>query len=313
MPPDLSDTAPWLPFPVPEPASIPGVSDTTRKLLRRFFRAATYVNPQLAASLALALFTTPWRGRPAAHAQEVLRTAQRTRLRHGAFDLQMLKWPAAGPTVVVAHGWSSRAVRLSLLIQHLSRAGFTVVAFDAPGHGASSGLRSDLHAFRGALCAVLEWAQTARAVIGHSLGARAAMLLAQSPHISGLRALALLGMPPDLRHMMEQFKAVLALREDVRDRLDVALARALGDRPDVYRAELARELKLPVLVVHDENDDVAPAAHARHLAAQLPLGELHLTKGLNHCGILRDRLALEAVAEFLRRHCGTGARPLDPG
>jgi len=40
-----------------------------------------------------------------------------------------------GPLVVLVHGWTGHAGRLTRYVPALVDAGFSVLAFDAPGHG----------------------------------------------------------------------------------------------------------------------------------------------------------------------------------
>lgn len=290
-------------FPVRLPPTIPGVSDRTRRGLQYFYRAITHLSPSLAARLALALFTVPACSPPGRAERAILNRAESHRLHFGDRSLQVFHWPARGPAILLAHGWSSRAARLALLADALSRDGFRVIAFDAPGHGASSGLRSDIVLYRQALRVVMEHMGPVQAMVGHSLGARAAMLALRQIQLADVRALALIGIPPDVGYMLEQFKLVLDLRGDVRRLLHQEFERYFGAPPEVHSPEDAGHLQLPVLVMHDEDDDVAPVAHARKLARELPRGTLVLTRKLNHCGVLSDPAAISSVVKFMRGHC----------
>jgi alpha-beta hydrolase superfamily lysophospholipase len=80
--------------------------------------------------------------------RRILRKAEVRRfdLPHGF--LRVFHWGESGPLVLLAHGWSSCAARLVDFVEPLMSAGFQVVGFDAPGHGASSGFRSDLPRYR---------------------------------------------------------------------------------------------------------------------------------------------------------------------
>jgi pimeloyl-ACP methyl ester carboxylesterase len=290
---------------IEEPDSIPGVPPLARRLLRMALRAATVASPSLAAALALGLFTIPSRNLLGhqRHQRSLLSSAKAFRLERAGFDLQMYAWAGRGPTVVVTHGWSSNSLRLSRLIETLHRADFNVLAFDAPGHGESRGLRSSFPRYRDALRAVLEWAGGADAVVAHSLSARAAMTLLASPSPPRIGALALLAAPRDVRYMLEQFKVVLDLRPDVCRLLEKGLLRYLGEPPDLHRTDDVERLQLPILLVHDEHDDVAPVKYARNLARQLPHAHLLVTRGLNHCGVLCDDGVARVVVGFLLRYC----------
>jgi pimeloyl-ACP methyl ester carboxylesterase len=52
---------------------------------------------------------------------------------------QPAKRPQPRGTVVLLHGWASRAALMSGFMEALSEAGFRTIAVDLPGHGRSSG------------------------------------------------------------------------------------------------------------------------------------------------------------------------------
>ncbi|HEU4625319.1 MAG TPA: alpha/beta hydrolase [Steroidobacteraceae bacterium] len=281
------------------PRTIPGVSAGMRVLLRAFYDVATRVSPALAARLALALFTTPVRQSLTPEARAILRTAFDSVLEVSGNRLRVYCWPGDGPTILLAHGWSSRAGRLTAFVESLRRAGFEVLAFDAPAHGESSGTQSDILEYVASLRAVIAGAGPVHGIIAHSFGARASLLLAAERCVD-LRALALISMPPDVSYILEEFKLVLGLREDVQRLLDRALIARFGGTIDRHDPERhARPVEIPVLLLHDSDDDVAPVAHAIALAQQLPAAQLALTQGLNHCGLLSHGPSIQAVTAFM--------------
>jgi pimeloyl-ACP methyl ester carboxylesterase len=280
--------------------------------LRRFYRMATWLSPRLAARLALLLFITPSRSAPTPAQRAVLRRAERIRMRYGFHWLQVYRWGGSGPTVLLAHGWSSRAARLAPFVEPFVQAGFQVIAFDAPGHGASSGIHSDVMLYRQALRLVLERLAPIHAIVGHSLGARAAMVLLASSPCRDVRALALVAMPPDVRYMFEEFQLALDLRADVRALLVQQFERLFGAPPEEHCAERhASCVSAPVLVLHDCDDDVAPVTHAEAVARQLRHATLVLTRRLNHCGVLADSQSIAAVVGFIARHCNGVTAPTE--
>ena len=132
------------------------------------------------------------------------------------------------------------------------------------------------------------------------MGASAAVWqLAEEPH-ADLRSLVLLGMPRDVGYMMESFALVLDLRADVKGMLIEQFTRRFGEPPGAFSAHrFAARLGVPTLVVHDEEDDVAPLQHAIEFASNTPGSTLRRTSGLNHSGALRDLGIIREIVEFL--------------
>jgi pimeloyl-ACP methyl ester carboxylesterase len=309
-----------LALPCEPPRTIPGVSSQTRRVLRWFFDAMTRISPALAARLALALFTIPVPQAVSAEARAVLRLAAPATLSVGGESVRVFRWTASGqapalgsppdaraarPTILLAHGWSSRAARLTAFVEPLRRAGFSVVAFDAPAHGDSSGMQLDMASYVAALRAVIERIGPVHGIIGHSFGARASLLLLSAAHLADIRAIALMAVPPDVGYMLEQFKLVLNLRKDVQDLLDRAFVARFGAPPDRHSPEQhAQPIDVSALLLHDSDDDIAPIAHACALARQLPTAQLIITRGLNHCGLLTHPPTIDAVTAFMTKACG---------
>jgi pimeloyl-ACP methyl ester carboxylesterase len=290
--------------PVVAPRSIPGISAQWRRRIRSLYDTITLISPSLAARLALMLFTTPGRPGLALRDASIMARAHRTRVPIGGGHVLGYEWGLPAPAILLLHGWSSRAGRLSSFVDPLRAAGFRVVGIDAPGHGLSSGWRSNVERFRAALDAALTRFAPVVGIVAHSYGARAAVRYLACNGGGDVRAIAVLGMPPDVRYMLEQFKLVLGLRPDMQQLLVEEYVAAFGRPPERHDPHVhAAALSLPTIVVHDRYDEVAPIEHARAFAAQLPRGELYETTRLGHCEPLRNEATIGKVVEFLSAHC----------
>src|SRR5262249_13317923 len=135
-------------FPEAAPLRIPGVSPFTRSALQALFGALTWVSPRLAARVALLLFIVPCCPRVNSLQRGILRRAEALSVAFQDGQLRVYRWRNDGPTILLAHGWSSRAARLTGLVTPLVNAGFQVIAFDAPGHGASTGWCADMQSYQ---------------------------------------------------------------------------------------------------------------------------------------------------------------------
>jgi pimeloyl-ACP methyl ester carboxylesterase len=290
------------------PRTVPGVTPRLRIRLQRLFGAATRLSPRLAARLALELFVLPPRRPMDAVDVPIVARATRPGLLLGRNRVHVLEWrpqdaPADAPAVLLLHGWGSHAARFGDFVDPLLERGFRVIGIDAPAHGESAGRRSDLGQFRAALSAALGQFAPVECIVAHSLGACAAVWqMADDPH-PDVRSLVVIGMPRDVGYVMESFELVLGLRPEVRAALRRAFTARFGAAPESFSAQaLAERLHVPTLVVHDEDDDVAPLEHARNFAAALGRGRLRATRGLNHSGPLRDAASIAEVVRFADEH-----------
>jgi pimeloyl-ACP methyl ester carboxylesterase len=280
---------------------VPGVSPDLQRRLRRFYSFVQALSPSLAARLALRMFLTPPRRKLDAEDAPIVAQAVRTLVPVGADAFTQWTWGEGAPVVIVLHGWGSHAARFGSFIAPLRAAGFTVVGIDAPAHGASPGRTSDLPRFRDSLVAVLRAHQPVHAVIGHSLGGAATLTMLAETREFHPRKICLFGVPSDMDYILESFAMMLGLRPRALAKLRERFARKFGRHArEISIMAAAPHVRIPVMVVHDEDDNVAPLTQGNALAAALPGSTVLLTRGLGHSGGLRDAATIERVVAFLK-------------
>jgi pimeloyl-ACP methyl ester carboxylesterase len=289
--------------------TIPGLTPSLKRRLRVLFRLLTAISPQLAARLAMRLFTRP-RPRPVEPEDLAFLDGAGSRwFTSTAGRVRIYEWPVEGcppdaPGVLIVHGWRSNTARLRNIIEALRARRLRVAAFDAPGHGHSPGHRLDLETYREMIAAVALDCGPIQAVVAHSFGALTTLFwLADGPQTRMLRAAALIGIPRGVDFLFDTFAAAMALAPTVSERMRVRFRRRYRRDPDSYQAaEMAARVQLPVLLVHGGADELVPAAHSEELAGALKLGQLHLFPTLSHGGTLRDPRTVSLVTDFIADH-----------
>jgi pimeloyl-ACP methyl ester carboxylesterase len=280
---------------------VPGVTPELQRRLRHFFAFLQALSPSLAGWVALRMFLTPARRRVEAADAPVVAQARRRHLRAGRHHFVAWQWGDLPPWVVLLHGWGSHAARFGSFIGPLRAAGYSVIGIDAPAHGASPGRQSDLLRFRDCLAEVLRTHSPVHAVIGHSLGGGALLtVLAETAEHHPTR-ICLFGVPSDMDYILESFALMLSLKEPAKASLRRRFEKRFGRTArDISVAAAAPHVRVPVLVVHDEDDNVAPIAQGLAVAAALPGAQLWRTQGFGHSGALRDPETIERVVAFLK-------------
>jgi pimeloyl-ACP methyl ester carboxylesterase len=280
---------------------VPGVSPAMQRRLRRLFAMLQGISPTLAARVALRMFLTPARRRIEAGDAPVLAEARKRPLRAGPHHFVAWQWGDTAPWVVLLHGWGSHAARFGNFIAPLRDAGFSVIGIDAPAHGHSPGSQSDLLKFRDCLAEVLRTHSPVHAVVGHSLGGGALLTVLAETREHHPEKICLFGVPGDMDYILESFAMMLSLRDPARTRLRQRFEKKFGrSARDISVTAAAPSVKMPVLVVHDDDDNVAPIAQGLAVAAALPGATLLRTQGFGHSGALRDPATIARVVEFLR-------------
>jgi pimeloyl-ACP methyl ester carboxylesterase len=282
---------------------MPHVSFQRLRQLRRTFAVLQAISPRLAARLAFVLFLTPVRRRLDAGDAPWLASARLHILLVGADRVPVYEWGNGLRTVVILHGWGSHAPRFAPMAQALVAQGWRVLAIDAPGHGGSPGRRSSLPQFIGALDQVIHELGPVQALIGHSLGALAAVnWLGQSaaPGREAIRHLVLISGPSGAPFLVANFVAMLGLNAQTARHLLARFTDRFHQQPDAWSATaIAGNIHIPVLLVHDREDDVIPFAHSEQLLAVLPHARLLATQGFGHSGLLRDAATITQICREL--------------
>ena len=280
---------------------VPGVSPGTQRRLRGFFSLTQSLSPPFAGWLALQLFLMPPRRKVEAGDAPTIALAQRTSLRCGNDEFTIWHWRHPGPPVVLLHGWGSHAARFADFVAPLQAAGFSVIGIDAPAHGSSPGRFSDLPRFRDSLAEVLRAHEPIFAVIGHSLGGGAVLTVLAETADHHPKKVCLFGVPSDMDYILESFAMMLGLRPAALANLRARFSARFGrSAQQVSVAAAAPSVRIPVLVVHDEEDNVAPIEQGAALAAAIPGAILWRTRGFGHSGALRDAQTIQRVIEFLK-------------
>jgi pimeloyl-ACP methyl ester carboxylesterase len=283
---------------MPEANYPPNSTSVRFAAIRGLLSGLSRVSPGTAASVATVLFRKPPGGRRRSDLPSSLfASGQRVDLKLDGRRLAVWRW-GNGPTALLAHGWGSRGARLGDFVAPLTRAGFSVVAFDAPGHGASAGRLSSLPQFIAAIRAIGDRLGPLHAVVAHSMGG-AATTLAIARGLDVKRAV-FLAPAADPAGYSERFASVLGLSDDVVSRMKRGLERRFGlpwKEFDVLAA--ATTLAAPLLVIHDSEDRDVPLADGAAIAAAWPGARLVTTKGLGHRRIVHDSAVVERAVAFL--------------
>lgn len=213
-------------------------------------------------------------------------------------------WGAGVDAALLVHGWRGRAAQFAPLVRELVAEGFRVVAFDAPGHGASTGRRTDIRDWLDAIRQLESLEGPFHLLAGHSFGALAALTAArEGVSADAVAALSGAGSPAVF---IDRFADLAAIPERVRRRFPRDFARRIGEstasaarRYDAVAHPLPSHVAL--LAVHDTGDRQVPLAASESLvAAHGDRARLVRTAGWGHGRILGAGPLLDAVVALAR-------------
>ncbi|WP_446041108.1 alpha/beta hydrolase [Streptomyces sp. SID1121] len=273
-------------------------------LLRVTLNTASLVAPRLAGRLALAVFRTPaGRSRLRPGEAELLAEARPGRLTVKGKTVLTYQWGDGTRPVLLVHGWASRAARFAPFVTALRERGFTVVAFDAPGHGGSGGRHTDLLEYGDIIRRLDRRHGTFEAVIAHSYGVLAT-LVALREGVGARRVVGIAGVAR-YGYFVDGFCALLGLRDPANRALRVAVERFLfPGESDIWRrfdtAWQPGRTGAALLLFHDDTDDMVPVDQSRSTAdAYGARARLVVTHGLGHRRILADPAVVAEATDFV--------------
>jgi len=216
--------------------------------------------------------------------------------------------PPAG-IVVIVHGWGGDAGRMAPLAAHVVARGMAVLLVDLPGHGRTGPVPrynaalmvDDLRAVRDWIAKRDELRRLPAAIMGYSFGGLGSYVAAsRDPRWEALVVLAAPLGPMEAARVYLDGKGLpwRWLGGMVRG----SFIRAVGVDPDSFDGDRnLASIRVPVMIVHGENDEVVPVGHAERLHAVVPaeLGTLMRVPRAGHSAILVDEDVGARVAEFL--------------
>jgi pimeloyl-ACP methyl ester carboxylesterase len=177
--------------------------------------------------------------------------------------------------------------------------GYTVKAFDAPGHGISDGKMCNALMLKNTIVEVEKKYGNITHLMAHSMGGIAAALATEE--LTHIEKLVLIAPATETPRAIDNFYQFVPLGNTVKEAM-VEYIIELAQQPLSYFSVVrsVQQHTTPTLWLHDEGDwicpyeDVLPAQqlHLQHI-------EFYITKGLGHSKIYRDAKVTKKIIDFM--------------
>jgi pimeloyl-ACP methyl ester carboxylesterase len=268
-------------------------------LTRGFLRAAAVVSPRAVDRFVVRRFATPSRKPQRIVGARVAAAPLSEPWWIQSQGEQIAVYTAGvGPRVLLAHGWSGSADDMGPLAGELRAAGFSIVTLDMPAHGRSSGKQTNLPDMARAIRVVADRVGPVAAVVGHSLGAAAALLAVREGLAAG--GVVALSPPGSVRYYLESLTRALGLPRARHDAVVALMEQRFGDLTQFDGDVLARAVTVPGLVIHAIDDRAVPFSHGEAIAGAWRNCRLLALSGLGHRRPLQDPDVIEQIVGFVR-------------
>ncbi|WP_449125498.1 alpha/beta hydrolase [Pseudomonas viridiflava] len=219
----------------------------------------------------------------------------------GGTDITTYRWgdPSREPYVLLAHGWSSYALRFVEWIPMLRSMGYAVVSFDQPAHGASRGKINHLPLFVEMIRQVGRHFGKPAVFIGHSMGA-SSVIFAQDEEWSPERFVLIAPFVAISENASRQFETA-GISPKAFPSFEAYLYSVTGRRFAEYEGALRLPLmKGPALIIHDRQDRETPWEKGARFAKLWPGARLFSTEGLGHNRLLDHPSVINEVMNFIK-------------
>lgn len=276
---------------IPNPLSL--------QVLRGAMRLLSRTVPGVASRVAADLFMTPRRYRTPERERLLMQDARPFDVVLGSSTIiKAWRWGSGEKSVILVHGWEGRGSQMAAFAAPLVAAGYSVITFDGPGHGASTGKRSSLPHVTWALRGVADATGAPHAIIAHSFGCAATTLALRDGF--DVKRLVYLAPPLNPADYTQQFGEILGLDDrtisGLRHRIEERFARKWSD---YSLAGTASRMTTPLLIIHDRQDTETKWSGGAKLAELWQGSRMITTEGLGHRKILRDAALIDEAVKFI--------------
>ena len=260
-----------------------------------------FFSPKLAMRFAFKLFMTPHKFKRPNRENKMYEQATKEMLWLPSLQkkIQVYKYGVgvSKKKILLIHGWAGRGTQLFKIADFFIAKGYTIVSFDATAHGDSEGKTSAMTEFIPSILAIEKQYGSFEFAVGHSLGSMA--LLNAVKQGFDVKKIAIIGTADSITKICHQFVGRLGLKPKVAVLLKARLDKELGFDAEELSANIAaKEVKIPTLVIHDNNDTDVPVNCAKAVHESLPNSTLMITDGLGHRRVLYSAEVIESIGEF---------------
>lgn len=272
------------------------------RAVRFGFATVGRVFPGFAGKMAYRFFTTPrFRARHKV-SDPIIERAQLFEVLYGKQILKAYAWGKGNRNILLVHGWESRGTALRSFVPELVEQGFRVIAFDGPAHGNSTGKRTNLPHFAGAVRAVINHVDGVYGIITHSFGgASTVFALTNNSPTTQVEKLVLIAVPDKISNIIQSAIDTMKVPASASRRFIKMIEQRL--KTPLAEAQLSKANgRLPVkraLIVHDKNDTIVPFQAAQGIFDAWDNAALLVAEGMGHYKLVKNPTLIKKVVSFI--------------
>lgn len=273
------------------------------KLILLTSKFISLISPKLVTLYAAKLFTTPIKHTLPKREWDMDQKSEQELMIIPKINKQVVvyQYGKSDKKILLVHGWSGRGTQLVKIADELLKEGYSTISFDAPAHGKSPGDNSIMVDFIASIIEIDKQYGPFEAAIGHSLGGMS--VLNAIKHGLKVKSAAIIGSGDIVQDIIDDFITNLKLNPNIANRMQLHFEKKYKESMNNYSAYIAaKNIQIPVLVIHDQDDIEVPVKAGIHIHKHLQNGELFITNGLGHRKILGDHNVVQKVVTFITKN-----------
>lgn len=266
-------------------------------------KLCAFISTKLVTTYTAKLFTTPIKHKVPKREFEMDQKSIQKTLYVPAIDKSIVtyEYGESDRKILLVHGWSGRGTQLFKIADELLKAGYSTISFDAPAHGKSKGKTTIMSEFIASILEIEKQNGPFEIAIGHSLGGMS-VLNAIKDGLQVKKAV-IIGSGDIVQDILDDFISKLGLKQEISERLRDRFESKYHMKMDDYSAyRAAQNIKIPVLVIHDNDDPEVAVKAGIHIHKYLKNGTLFITDGLGHRKILGNQNVIKKILDFIRSY-----------
>lgn len=282
-------------------ADIPNKSLQIPKAITRTAKLLEAISPKLAVLFAAKLFTTPIKHSIPKREFGMVENSIQQKFLVPKINktINLYHYGQSDRKVLLVHGWSGRGTQLVKIADELLANGFSTISFDAPAHGKSGSKTTLMPEFIASILEIEKQFGPFEFVIGHSLGGMSILNAIKDGFV--VNKAVIIGSGDIIQDIINDFISKLGLKPKIGELMKIHFEKKYKLSMDSFSAwQAAKEINIPVLVIHDENDDEVPVKCAYHIHENLKQSELVITQNLGHRKVLGDKNVIEKTMGFIK-------------
>jgi pimeloyl-ACP methyl ester carboxylesterase len=276
--------------------------------IRSKFWLLSTLSKQKAAEKAFQLFCTP-QHRNLKKLPAIFEKAEKINFHFEGYKIQGYQWNhPSDKKLLILHGFESSVINFDRYIKPLLKAGFEVLAFDAPAHGRSSGKRINALLYKDFILHIQKEYGPIENFIAHSFGGLALSLANEEMKLNADSKIVFIAPAAETTTAINTFFKFLRLDKQVRKLFDAIITKMSGGYPPEWFSikRMAKNIKAQVLWLQDRDDQMTPLSDVEPIINEsYPNFRFIISEGLGHRRIYRDNNSYRSIIRFFVPEYGT--------